>query len=863
MFQITNAGQAVATGGVSALQINYLGGAGAIEASAVRLDLTSSNGGGTSGSTWNGYRIVGFTSASGATENGIKIDNITGGAGTENAMLVGTGWDNSLNLASGAIVLSGSAGVSNQVLTSAGAGAVPTWTSISSLPGANYWQLANHVLAPANHTDYDLAVGGNSTASAKFQVFAATGDATMSGTLTIGYGEAIRSPYGPLTLAYKSGADAWTTGLSLIDVSGNVLVANDINSSAATANLFNTGTTNLTIGGAATTFNLQGASGATVNLGNGNGATAVNIYTGSGALGLGNNAVAHTVTIGNQTGASAVTIDSGTGAINIGTAIAKTITIGNVTGTTAVNVNTGSAGTTYTTTNGIFTLNTGTGTISLGTDAVAKTINIGNSTGATAVSLNTGTGSSLNLGTNAIAHTVTIGNQTGASALTLDAGTGAINIGTAIAKTITLGNATGATSLVFNSGTNGETHNLVAGGIAKFQASAVPTTDMFQITNAGQAVATGGVSALQINYLGGAGAIEASAVRLDLTSSNGGGTSGSTWNGYRIVGFTSASGATENGIKIDNITGGAGTENAMLVGTGWDNSLNLASGAIVLSGSAGVSNQVLTSAGAGAVPTWTSISSLPGANYWQVANQCLGSCQPYGYDLAVGGNSTASAKFQVFAATGDATMSGTLTIGYGDAIRSQYGPLTLAYKSGADAWTTGLSLIDVSGNVLVANDINSSAATANLFNTGTTNLTIGGAATTFNLQGASGATVNLGNGNGATAVNIYTGSGALGLGNNAVAHTVTIGNQTGASAVTIDSGTGAINIGTAIAKTITIGNVTGTTAVNVNTGSSGTTYTTTNGIFTLNTGTGTISLGTDAVAKTINIGHSREQLQYH
>ena len=47
------------------------------------------------------------------------------------------------------------------------------------------------------------------------------GDASISGTLTIGQGETIRPAYGPLQFAYKSGADAWTTGMVMTE-QGNV-----------------------------------------------------------------------------------------------------------------------------------------------------------------------------------------------------------------------------------------------------------------------------------------------------------------------------------------------------------------------------------------------------------------------------------------------------------------------------------------------------------------------------------------------------------------------------------------------------------------------------------------------------------------
>lgn len=65
--------------------------------------------------------------------------------------------------------------------------------------------------------------------SAYFLDPAATGDslvvagtATASGNLTVGQGSAIRSAFGPLSLQYKSGLNAWTTGLTLQDSTGNV-----------------------------------------------------------------------------------------------------------------------------------------------------------------------------------------------------------------------------------------------------------------------------------------------------------------------------------------------------------------------------------------------------------------------------------------------------------------------------------------------------------------------------------------------------------------------------------------------------------------------------------------------------------------
>ncbi|MBI5151099.1 MAG: LamG domain-containing protein, partial [Candidatus Pacebacteria bacterium] len=72
-------------------------------------------------------------------------------------------------------------GVSGYLLGSGGAG-TPTWIDPATV-GSNYWQLTNKVISPGNST-HDLAVGGNATSSALFQVFGNTGNATTAGTLT-------------------------------------------------------------------------------------------------------------------------------------------------------------------------------------------------------------------------------------------------------------------------------------------------------------------------------------------------------------------------------------------------------------------------------------------------------------------------------------------------------------------------------------------------------------------------------------------------------------------------------------------------------------------------------------------------------
>lgn len=204
------------------------------------------------------------------------------------------------------------------------------------------------------------------------------------------------------------------------------------------------------------------------------------------------------------------------------------------------------------------------GTIRL--DNTGNLVNIGNITGTASVTLTAGT-------------TLTLQSTT-TSAVTLDSGTtGDINIGTnANAKTITIGNITGATGIVFNSGTAGVKVNTVASGqLLVTSGTNIPTVDMVSIDNTGSTgVTAAGINALDVHYKGGAAAVEGAAERIDIQP---GTTSGGTWSGLRVVpnATGAVSGVTENGLNVEDLTTpGAGTENAITVGTGWDNVLQSA-----------------------------------------------------------------------------------------------------------------------------------------------------------------------------------------------------------------------------------------------------------------------------------------------
>lgn len=118
-------------------------------------------------------------------------------------------------------------------------------------------------------------------------------------------------------------------------------------------------------------------------------------------------------------------------------------------------------------------------------------------------------------------------------------------------------------------------------GIA-ITAGVVPTTDLLSISNAGKAVTAAGVNALSVNYEGGAAAVEAAGMRVDFAP---GTTSGGTWSGLRVVANATgaSSGVTAYGIKLEGPTSaGAGTEEGMYIGTGWDIGIDIQSGGIQL-----------------------------------------------------------------------------------------------------------------------------------------------------------------------------------------------------------------------------------------------------------------------------------------
>ena len=287
-------------------------------------------------------------------------------------------------------------------------------------------------------------------------------------------------------------------------------------------------------------------SGGTI-VGVASGGTGLTATPANGQLAIGNGSGYTMATI---TQGSNLSITNGSGSITIGTIQNPTFT----TSVTTPLVTSSGALTIQSAAGQNLNLNTGTagGTIVTNAGTIQR-----NASGTTSIDLNAAGTTVLRL----------LNSGSGVADFNLFGG----DLTTGAAGTTRLTNAGALTNITGYTQTSGSTTiSQNAADQFKIQASAVPTTDMAVITNVGRPVTTGGINGLQVDYYGGAAAVESSAGRFNITP---GTTSGGIWNGVRIVAGAPAAGVTANGIKLET-TAGTGTQNALYVGTGWNNILN-------------------------------------------------------------------------------------------------------------------------------------------------------------------------------------------------------------------------------------------------------------------------------------------------
>jgi hypothetical protein len=534
--------------------------------------------------------------------------------------------------------------------------------------GSNgFWQLSSGVLSPANST-YDLAVGGSATGSAKFQVLASSGNASTSGNLTFTNAGVIQSTAnqnltvggnttGNITLSPLNGLGTVTDTGNFNIPSGNtfqingttILSNNTLGSGVTTSSLTSVGTLtsgvwNATAIGAqygGTGLNTSASTGVPsissgtwsvnsqlpLSLGGTNANLTANnggiVYSNASSLAiLGGTATAGQCLIsGANSTPSWATCATGANGTNYWQLNSNVLSPYNSTLDLAVGGSaTGSAfqvfgATGNATTSGNLTFN-GSGTLIQTTKNQNITIG-GNTTGNITLSpLNGGTGSTLTL--NALTE------SNAATAINLT-GTNPVIAATASNSTLQL-NANGNGTLTLNSGGTGN--------IQFFSSSNT-------LSSSGNLTLAGTLSLPNSNTITGV----SNFAQFSNGVSVGGGTT------YTIsTGTSNLNSLTLNGTLAVNQGGGAATKTSI------DSNGNILPGT---SAGANIGSSMLPWNNLFASNIYLPVSGGTDG-YWQLANNVIAPSNTIN-DLALGGNATSSAKFQIFGATGNATTSGNLT----------------------------------------------------------------------------------------------------------------------------------------------------------------------------------------------------------
>ena len=572
---------------------------------------------------------------------------------------------------------------------------------------------------------------------------------------------------------------------------------------------------NISIGG--------GTSSKTIRIGNISNSFPLILSGGTGGITLTTDAVAGNIDITNtSTGVLNLFNDTGTGAVNI---------VGSsATGARSINIGTGGTGAkTVTVGNNTVvgsttTIDGGTtGGVNIATAAVATPVNIANNTTAGTVNMGTGTATqTLNLGSGSGAKTVNVGSSTGASSLSLQAGTGVLSIGTAATnKAINIGNATNTSLMQINLGSGGLTisSNATAGIISICNdngtgAVAIGNGTATRALNIGTGLGDG-----QLNL--GTGA----AVGRPVTVGSSTGTSS--------LSLQAGTGALNIGTAVTNkvITIGQTANTSNLA-------LNGGTGGITLTTTSTGTIQVGNDTGTGTV----SIGSSTGARQIDIGN---------------GATSTGNVNIVGSGATGARTVD-LGTGGTGQKIVRIGNSSVAGSTTTIAAGTTGGVNI---GTAAVATPVNIATNTT----AGTTSIGTGTATQTVDVNtGAGVKTTTVGSTNTTSTTTINGGTNGVNIATAAVAAPVNIANNTTAGTVNVGTGsaTQTLNFGTGAGiKTVSIGSTNSSSTLSLNAGSGAMTFTAGDGFdvnattaVTIDSSGGSISIGSDSVSQTINLG---------
>lgn len=488
------------------------------------------------------------------------------------------------------------------------------------------------------------------------------------------------------------------------------------------------------------------------------------------------------------TGMQSIWMHSDVGGINLeaGVAAASAVLIEATNAAGGIGMTAGTGGVITAVTNGVFTVTTGTGAVSIGADAVAHSCIFGGTTGAAATTIQSGTGNLVQTSTGTItldaAGVLELNSSAGIIGIGNDAVAQHINIGTgAAARTVTIGNSSGASSVIVDVGTGNLDLGVTATGAHQTRLGSLLTTS--------NTIVQSGTGALEINGLG---AVTIDSVgALDLNTSAG--AINIATDAVAVV-TTIGNVTGVSAVNIDCGTAGVSVGASATAHASIFGSTNTTSNTTVQSGSGALA---LNGAGDVTVDAVGTVEINSSAAAIRIGNDAVAQ------DIAIGtgaaartitiGNNTTTTTLQLTSGTGDITLTSADAV-----VIDAAGVLELNSSAG---------VIGI-GNDAVAQNINiGTGAAARL-------VTVGNATTT------TGVAITSGTGdialNSQDAVSV-TAVGAVDID---TAGVVSINSTAGALNIGNDANAQAINIGTgAAARTITVGNNTTTTALNLTAGS--------------------------------------------